>query len=174
MKIFIALLFVISGLFLTSDEAFGQHKKMTVILFRHAEKDLTNPNDPNPQLSAEGNLRAEKLIGIVNKYNPDVIYSTDYIRTRSTVRPLARSRRAMTLIYDPRNLQQMRDLVLSGKFQRIVIVGHNNTTPALVNMLTNQDKYKTLPETEYGKMWIVKIKKNKKKQNKVSEQMITY
>lgn len=174
MKIIFALLF---GTFLftfAGNDAFAQHRKLTVILLRHAEKDLTDADAPNPELSVEGKLRAEKLVSVINKYQPDAIYSSDYIRTRATARPLARKNRALTLIYDPRNLNQMRDLILSGKFKRIVVVGHNNTTPALVNMLINQDKYKPLAETEYDKIWVVKIKKNKKKPNRTQEKIITY
>lgn len=169
-SLFLGLLFFASA----SENLFAQYRKLTVILLRHAEKDLTEPDAPNPALSAKGEARAEKLIGIVSKYQPDVIFSSDYIRTRSTVRPLARKNRAMTLIYDPRNLKQMREIILSGKYKRIVVVGHNNTTPALVNMLLNQEKYKPLAETEYDKIWVVKIKRNKNKPNKTSEEVIVY
>jgi len=174
MKICASLLF---GLFLLTfvGNAAAQHRKLTVILFRHAEKDMSEGADTaNPELTAAGKLRAEKLVGIVRKYRPDAIYSTDYIRTRATVRPLARRGRDMVLMYDPRNLNQMRDLILSGKLKRIVIVGHNNTTPALANLLIGQEKYQKLAESEYDKMWIIKIKRNKKKPNKIEDKMVVY
>ena len=174
MKI-LAFLFLGSFLFtLTGVDSFAQHRKLTVILLRHAEKDLTEPDAPNPELTAAGKRRAEKLVSVVNKYQPDAIYSSDYIRTRETVRPLARKNRAMTLIYDARNLGQMRDLILSGKLNRIVVVGHNTTTPALANLLIGQEKYKALAESEYDKIWIVKIKRNNRKPNKVKETVINY
>jgi len=166
------------GLFLFtffSDNLFAQHKKLTVILLRHAEKDVSEGADTaNPNLSAAGELRAQKLIEIAGKYQPDAIYSTDYIRTRTTVRPLARKRRMMTQIYDPRNLNQMRDLILSGKIKRLVVVGHNNTTPALANLLVGGDKYQKLDESEYDKIWIIKIRRYKRKPNKVRDAIITY
>jgi hypothetical protein len=68
----------------------------------------------------------------------------------------------------------MVDLIMSGKLKRIIIVGHSNTTPALVNLLVKQDKYKTLAESEYDKIWVVKIKKNKRKPNKIKEKIIEY
>lgn len=173
MKIFVLVILALSPLFVS--DAFAQHRKLTVILFRHAEKDISEGADTaNPELSAAGKLRAEKLAEIVDKYQPDIIYSTDYIRTKATVRPLAKKRRAMTFIYDPRNLNQMRDAILSGKFKRIVVVGHNTTTPALVNLLIGQNKYKTLAETEYDKMFVVKIRKNKRQPNEVREKMIVH
>jgi len=175
MKILLSLLL---GLFLftfANNNLFAQHRKLTVILLRHAEKDISEDADTaNPELSAAGNLRARKLVEIINKYQPDAIYSTDYIRTRATVRPLARRRRMMTQIYDPRNLNQMHDLILSGKIKRIVVVGHSNTTPALANLLLKQDKYKNLAESEYDKIWIIKIKRNKTKPNKIKDKVITY
>ena len=63
---------------------------------------------------------------------------------------------------------------MSGKLKRILVVGHNTTTPALANLLIKQDKYKPLAESEYDKIWIVKVKKNKKKPNKIREKIITY
>ena len=175
MKIFGSLFL---GLFLftsASSDVFAQNKKMTIILLRHAEKDISvNADTANPELSAEGKLRAQRLVKIINKYNPDVIYSTNYTRTRATVMPLARSRRAMIFIYDPQNLNQMVDLIMSGKLKRIVVVGHSNTTPTLANLLIKQDKYKTLAESEYDKIWVIKIKKNKRKPNKIRDKVITY
>ena len=175
MKTFLSILF---GLFLiisVNSNLLAQHRKLTVILLRHAEKDLSEGADTaNPELSAAGNARAQKLVEIINKYQPDAIYSSDYIRTRATARPLARKRRMMIQIYDPRNLNQMRDLIESGKIKRIVVVGHNNTTPALANLLLKEDKYKNLAESEYDKIWIIKIKRNKTKPNKIREKVITY
>ena len=158
-----------------SGNVFAQYKKLTIILLRHAEKDLSkDENDPNPELSAEGKLRAQKLVKKINKYNPDIIYSSNYIRTKATVTPLARKRRAMIFVYDTKKLDELAAFALSGKYKRIVIVGHNTTTPALVNRLIGQEKYKTLGENEYDKIFVVKIKKKKTKPNKVKDKVIVY
>ncbi len=174
MKILFSVLFGLTVLSAASGACFAQYRKLTVILMRHAEKDLTDEDAINPDLSAEGKRRAESLVKIAEKYQPDAIYSTDYERTRATVRPLARKRRALTQIYDERNLPAMRDAITSGKFKRIVVVGHNTTTPALVNLLLGADKYPTLGEKEYDKIWIVKIKRNRSKPNTAREKLVTY
>ena len=175
MKILFCFALGLTLLFATGNAALAQYKKLTVILLRHAEKDLSEGADTaNPELSQAGKLRAEKFAEIADEYKPDAIYSTDYIRTRATVRPLARQRRMLTQIYDPRNLAAMNDLILSGKIKRLVVVGHNNTTPALVNLLLKQEKYKKLDESEYDKIFVVKIRRYKRKPAKVSEEMITY
>src|SRR5690606_8127197 len=115
---------------------YAQHRNLTVVLLRHAEKDASpNADRVNPELSAEGKQRAQRLVKIVNKYKPHAIYSSDFIRTRETVAPLANKRKLNVQVYDHRNLRQLADLILSGKIKRLVVVGHNTTTPALVNML---------------------------------------
>lgn len=174
MKIFVSILLGLLLFTFSSGNLFAQYKKLTVILLRHAEKDLSITDDPNPELSPAGKLRAQNLIKAIDKYHPDAIYSSNYIRTRSTVTPLARRKSMMIQIYDPRNLNQMKDLILSGKIKRIVVVGHNNTTPALANLLINQDKYKTLAENEYDKIWVIKIKRKKTKPNKIRDKVIEY
>ena len=80
----------------------------------------------------------------------------------------------MISIYDPRSLDQFAEFLTSGTLKKIVVVGHSNTTPALVNLLVKQDKYKSLDESVYNKIWIMKIKRNKKKPHKVIEKIIEY
>ena len=175
MKIIISLFI---GLFLftfSAGSAAAQHRNLTVILLRHAEKDPSPTADKvNPELSAEGKLRAQKLVKIVNKYKPDAIYSSDFIRTKGTAAPLAEKRKLTVEVYDHRDLKPLADSIMSGKIKRVVVVGHNTTTPALVNMLIGAEKYKALAESEYDKIFVVKIKKNKNKPNKIKEKVITY
>lgn len=175
MKILTSFLPALFLLTFTSENVFAQYKKITVVLMRHAEKDVSEEADTaNPELSEAGKLRAQKLAEIALKYKPEIIYSTDYIRTKATVSPLASKLRAMTFIYNPRNLDQMYNAIMSGKYKRIVIVGHNTTTPALANLLLKEEKYNPLGEFEYDKIFVVKIKKNKKKPNKIKEKVMTY
>ena len=47
------------------------------------------------------------------------------------------------------------------KGKAILIVGHSNTSPKLVNLLTGKDKYKELDESVYNTYWIVTSKHRK-------------
>src|SRR5688572_9324376 len=70
----------------------------TIILVRHAEKvDASR----DPELSAEGRQRAERLRRVIKKYKPGAVYSTDFKRTRDTVSPVASSRNLQIQTYDP-------------------------------------------------------------------------
>jgi phosphohistidine phosphatase SixA len=176
MKIIISLFIGFVLFTFAAGDCFAQqHRNLTIILLRHAEKDGAPSADKvNPDLSPEGKLRAQKLVKIINKYKPDAIYSSDFIRTRATVQPLADKRKLGIQIYNHRNLKELADLIMSGRIKRLVVVGHNTTTPALVNMLIEQEKYKALAESEYDKIFVVKIKKKKTKPNKIKVKVITY
>lgn len=174
MKIFVALFL---GLFLFAFAAgnlFAQKKEITIILLRHAEKDLSDElNDPDPELSAAGRERAQKLVETIRKYKPQAIYSSNFKRTRDTVLPLAERinprYRTMIQIYDHRKPDELIDRMLASGVKSIVVAGHNSTTPALANLLIKQNKYKPLAENEYDKIWIIKIKKGR-----IREEVITY
>lgn len=176
MKIAFSILFTFFLFAFAGESLFAQHRDITVILLRHAEKNKAEEEltlDPN--LSKEGEARAEKLVSVIGGYDPDAIFSSAFKRTRNTVAPLTSKGeyRLMAQYYDHRNLKQIADLVMQGKFKRVVIVGHNSTTPALANLLIGQEKYKALDESEYDKIWIIKIKRNKDKP-RIEEKVIQY
>lgn len=177
MKIFVSFLLGLSLFAFAGDLVFAQHREITVILFRHAEKNKAEEEHSlDPNLSDAGRARAEKLVGVIGGYDPDAVFSSAFKRTRDTVAPLA-SRgkyRMMAQFYDHRNLKQIHDLIMRGNYRTIVVAGHNSTTPALANLLIGEEKYKALDESEYDKIWIIKIKKNKNKPHEVEEKVIQY
>ncbi len=175
MKILISFLLGLFVFGLAGADVFAQqkHRKLTIILIRHAEKDKAEEEvTADPRLSPEGEARAEKFAEIVKKYKPDAIFSSQFKRTIWTARPFARTKRMMIQFYNHRNLQEIAEIATAGRFKRIVIVGHNTTTPALANILIGQEKYKPLAESEYDKIFIVRIKKKKGKPNKIREEKV--
>ncbi len=157
------LLLLLLGCFLfASGETSLYAQKITVILVRHAEKDISPGADKvNPDLTQAGRQRAENLVEKVKGYKPNEIFSSNFTRTKLTASPLARKFGLPVHLYDPKNLTELYDLIMTTNKRVFVIVGHNNTTPALANMLLKQQKYPTLSETEYGKIYVIKIDKDK-------------
>lgn len=179
MKKIIVLLIFVFAFFSLNKNIFAQkkYKQITIIMLRHAEKDKQDEefgNPVDPKLSEEGRLRAQKLADILEKYKPDAIYSSKFNRTLSTVAPYARGKRMQVQFYDHRNLKEIAQTVQAGNFQTIVVAGHNSTTPALTNLLIGTEKYKALSESEYDKIFIVKIRKDKNEMKVIDETMITY
>jgi len=135
----------------------AQAQKKTIILVRHAEKADATSQDPD--LSAEGKTRAEKLAKIVKRYKPGAIYSTDFKRTRDTAAPIASRRKLKIQTYDPKKPGELIDAIMKSKTKRFLIVGHSNTIPALANLLVKKDIFKQLQDAEYGVIWVIRIKK---------------
>lgn len=177
MKIFIIFLSCLMLLVSISATVSAQNRKVTVILLRHAEKNKAEEAiSLDPSLSDEGRARAERLVDAIGIYDPEAFFASAFRRTRATVAPIAwrGNPRQMIQYYDHKNLQQIAETVKSGRFRSVVVAGHNSTTPALVNLLIGEEKYKALDENEYDKIWIVEIERKNGKPVKASEKIIRY
>jgi len=128
----------------------------TIILVRHAEK--ADATSQDPELSDAGRQRAERLIKVAGKYKPGALYSTNFKRTRDTLGPLAAKRKKTVETYDPRKPADLLDAIMKSKFKRHIIAGHSNTVPGLANLIAKKDVFKNLDESEYGVMWVIRIK----------------
>jgi len=136
--------------------------KKTIILIRHAEREsgsMTSATDP--PLSAAGQERANRVVKRIGKFRPGAIYSTNYVRTRSTVEPIAKKRNKTVKTYDPAKPQDLVNEMMSSKTKRFLVVGHSNTIPPLANLLTGKDLFKNLQETEYSVIYIIHMKNGK-------------
>lgn len=158
-SIFTAIFLVV---FLCLTGNIAAQKKKTFILIRHAEKETSEMADQNdPPLNAAGKERAERLVNKIGKFHPGAIYSTDYKRTKETVEPLAEKRNKTVQIYDGGKPQELVSSIMSSKTKRVVIVGHSNTIPPLVNLITGKDLFKNLQDPEYSVIWVIRIKDGK-------------
>jgi len=117
----------------------------TFILVRHAEKE-SGTNDPG--LSTEGQQRAIALAKILEQQRVNAIYSTNFNRTKSTVKPLADAKGIGIQTYD-------KEPDLSKVSGTVVICGHSNTIPALANKLLGKDQFKNFEDSDYGNILII-------------------
>jgi broad specificity phosphatase PhoE len=134
----------------------GVAQDKLVVLVRHAEKVDASAD---PDLSAEGKERAQRLAKKIGKFRPKEIYSTDFKRTRDTVQPLATKRHVQIQVYDPRKAQELADKILKSEHKRVLVSGHSNTIPGLANLLGKKELFKNLEDSEYGAIWVIRIKK---------------
>lgn len=111
-------------------------------------------------LSEIGKQRAEALKNSLQGQGIKYIFSTNYIRTKSTAQPLADAINIPVEIYDPKDSGFINKLKsLPGN---ALIVGHSNTVDDLVNELAGKKEINgDLPDSEYGDLFIVKRKGNK-------------
>lgn len=131
-------------------------------LIRHAEKDRSNPQDANPLLTEKGLQRAQNWALYFDTIPLAAVYSTDYIRTKLTATPTAKSKNLELQIYQPNALyDSVFKASTSGK--KVLIVGHSNTTPMLVNKIVNTNNYEDLNDDDFSSLFIVTIKNNQAK-----------
>lgn len=128
----------------------------TIVLVRHAEK--ADATSQDPELSAEGKQRAERLATVAGKYKPGAFYSTNFKRTRDTITPLATKRKKTVETYDARKPADLLDAIMKSKFKRHIVAGHSNTVPGLANFIAKKEVFKNLDDSEYGVMWVIRIK----------------
>lgn len=153
MKLF-SLIALTLAIFCFSQVAQAQTK--TIILVRHAEK--ADATSQDPALSAEGKQRAERLVKVAGKYKPGAFYSTNFKRTRDTIGPLAAKRKKTIAIYDARKPAELLDQITKSKIKRHIVAGHSNSVPGLANFIGKKDVFKNLDESEYGVIWIIRMK----------------
>ena len=121
-----------------------------VVLVRHAEK-LDDSRDA--ELSETGRARAEVLAALLKDMKIDTIYSSDYIRTRDTARPLAEALGLELELYNPGDLEALATKLRAAE-GRILIVGHSNTTPRLVGLIGGEPGT-DIADDEYDCLYIV-------------------
>jgi broad specificity phosphatase PhoE len=128
----------------------------TVILVRHAEKNI-EPNNPDPDLSPAGQERAQELARMFAGAGVNAIYATEYKRTQQTVKPLAdRTGVSPQLVEAKQTPELAKDILTKHRGQTIFVAGHNNTVPKIIEALGG-DALPDIPESEFDNLFIVTI-----------------
>lgn len=124
-----------------------------VLLVRHAETEANGTRDPS--LSEEGLVRAARLSDLLAETRLDVVYTTDYTRTRGTAGAVADRLGLETRVYNPSRLEVFAQALRDGG-GRILVVGHSNTTPELVAALGG-DPGGAMTEEEHDRLYVLYI-----------------
>jgi phosphohistidine phosphatase SixA len=120
-----------------------------IYLVRHAETAPDGSDDP--PLSAEGMARARRLGAMLGHAGLTHIHTTDLARTRTTARAVSEATGIPVETYDPGRLEAFAERLRSGSGVHLV-VGHSNTTPALVRLLGGAPGG-AIAEDEYGRVY---------------------
>jgi 2,3-bisphosphoglycerate-dependent phosphoglycerate mutase len=127
----------------------------TFILVRHAEKASDGTSDP--PLTEDGAARAQKLSVIFKEEKIDAIYSTGYKRTRSTVEPLAETKKLEVQIYQPNKPEPITEMLSKHRGGTVVISGHSNTIPWTANFLTGKESIQNFADDDFDNLLIVSV-----------------
>lgn len=129
----------------------------TVILVRHAEKEVVPPENKDPDLSLAGQARAEGLARMFGGAGVTSIYATQYKRTQQTVKPLADKLGLTATQVEAQKTSDLVKLLRASKPGEVVfLAGHNNSVPEIIAALGGP-KMPIIPETEYDNLFILTV-----------------
>ncbi|MBP6041164.1 MAG: histidine phosphatase family protein [Flavobacterium sp.] len=135
---------------------FGQNKTTQYYFIRHAEK---ADSSKNPDLSEKGLERALEWKALFSAIQFDAVYSTDFKRTLQTIHPIVVENDQLLKLYNPQILD-IETFKKETKGKTILIVGHSNTIPKMVNQLIKENKYGDIAENQFGNLYIVTLSEN--------------
>lgn len=133
----------------------------TYYLIRHAEKERSDSTDRNPELTEKGLQRAENWATHFKDVKFDMVYSTDYNRTKQTAMPSAKANNVELQFYNPSNMK-IEEFMVKTKGKTVLIVGHSNTTPKFTNGLLGEPKYEDIADDNNSNLYIVTVTNDSK------------
>ena len=141
----------------------AQEKTTTIYLIRHAEK---ADGSADPSLSDAGLARAQNWGRYFDDKNITAYYTTNYKRTKETALEITSTSLTMPEsgternfrmnVYDPMTFS-LKQVAADNKGNSVIVVGHSNTIPTLVNNFIGERKYIDIPESDFGNLYIIKI-----------------
>ncbi|WP_353778442.1 histidine phosphatase family protein [Winogradskyella sp. 3972H.M.0a.05] len=137
-------------------ETSAETETTTYYFIRHAEKDRSDKTNRDPHLTEAGKKRAEDWSKILSHIKFDIVYSTNYNRTKETAQPTADKNNLEITLYDPRNIDG-KAFMSDTKGKTVLVVGHSNTTPMFVNGVLGAQKYPQMDDNNNGSLYIVTV-----------------
>jgi broad specificity phosphatase PhoE len=151
---------VVSGLMLSAAPAVAQRGGQTtiVIVVRHAEKAAAPADDP--PLTAAGEERARELFAAVQNASVSAVITTQFARTKATAQPTATAlslpTEVVTTTSGSAHPQEVAAAVRKHAGQTVLVVGHSNTVPAIIEAL-GAKRPAAICDPEYDNLYVVTI-----------------
>lgn len=131
-------------------------QKTVVYVVRHAERDLSDTANHDPNLSLFGHQRALDLAEMFKREKLSAIFSTPFKRTMQTVLPLAQGYKMEPLPYT--NTAAIATRVMQEyKGKNVLIVAHSNTILPIVKAFGAKTSLTELVEDDYDWLFTVVI-----------------
>ncbi|MDQ0636662.1 broad specificity phosphatase PhoE [Pedobacter sp. W3I1] len=128
-----------------------------VWIVRHAEKDKSNPQDTNPDLSDEGRVRAGDLATYLKKVKFDAAFATPTKRAHQTLDSLV-----IPKVIDYKDIKSLVDSIKTNYVGKTVIVaGHSNTVLEIIEALGGKKPKEELTDDDYDYIFELAVKEDK-------------
>jgi broad specificity phosphatase PhoE len=136
----------------------GTADATTVVVIRHAERELTGDDPP---LTPSGEARAELLSRMFGDGRVvghiDGIYTLPTVRSRMTAAPLAARLGILPVVAQDEPSGLAHRIIRDHAGGRVLVVGRSDTVPEIVAALTHLSPVPKIAADEYGTMYIVSV-----------------
>ncbi|TCD11729.1 histidine phosphatase family protein [Pedobacter frigidisoli] len=151
------LILFLSLTFFASQFVVAQTTEVWIV--RHAEKDKSNQEDKNPNLSEEGKIRAGDLAKYLKKVKFDAAFSTPYKRTHQTLDSLI-----IQKVIEYKDAKSLVDSVNKSYVGKTIIVtGHSNTVLEIIEAFGGKKPREELTDDDYDYIFHLSVKGDKAK-----------
>ncbi len=132
----------------------------TVVVVRHAEKELGSIDDP--PLSQVGEQRAEVLARLFGSREGAgrivAVFASDTRRAQRTAEPLAaRLGIAVKTLPAVDVAGLLRQIETDYRGRNVLVVAHSNTVPEIVRRLSGDPSVPPMAESDYGTIYVVSV-----------------
>ena len=142
----------------------SQGMTTTVILVRHAEKavagdpELSGAPRNDPPLNATGRDRARALARTLEEAGVTAIYASEFARTQQTVEPLAEILGVEVMTHPAADTDGLVEILRAGHSGGVVVIaGHSNTVPAIIEALGAGPVEAIEDAWEYDNLYVVVV-----------------
>jgi broad specificity phosphatase PhoE len=129
----------------------------TVVVVRHAEKELGTIEDP--PLSQAGEQRAQQLARMFGERTKpgriDAIVASDTRRSQRTAAPLAERLGIDVTVIEGKDTDGLLRQVRAHRGGRVLVVGHSNTMPDIVKRLSRGVSIPAIADDDYSTIYVV-------------------
>lgn len=133
---------------------YGDSAHVILYCARHCEKAKDGTKDPD--LTAEGQARAERLGRILSDAKIDRVCTTPYKRTMQTGEAVQRQTGNPPFETYPPDAQAvwLESVLAAGGGKQYFVAGHSNTVPQLLNLLVGKIQFQDIADDEFGMLYV--------------------
>lgn len=125
-----------------------------IFILRHTEK--ADDTSENPELSAKGIERAAYWKKVLQHTTFDQVFTTEFKRNIQTANLIASNSSVKPEMYYPMSFDVL-TFMNQIKGQTVLIIGHSNTIPDMVNRLIDETKYPPMSHQNYNILYTITI-----------------
>jgi len=144
-------LFLLTGVVLAfACNSIGQLTTTQIFVVRHADRETFD------DLNQLGSTRSSELKRTLLNAGIDSVFSTNFVRTKKTVTPLADAMRLPVLLYDS-NPQLIKRILTNSAGKTLLVAGHSNTVPQLIKSCGCRPPFENIPDTQFDDLFLIII-----------------